>query len=212
VSGEGVRITDAEHQTVLEALDETGHKYSIRVIQAGKSKNGNHYTDAALKQAVADRVFPAPAGMNRSLRRWPRPCCRVPHTRGDEPLDTPLYRTLGLLTANDVRQVKTLKGLDVGGYDYALDKSSVGHIKKKHGEAKVEEARGQRAVAAGDYARLPDLLNAPDNVEDGGVSDVGQPVLRYIKEYDGELYTVAFEVRKGRKMLGLQSLWIKKNP
>jgi hypothetical protein len=192
VSGEGVRITDAEHQTVLEALDETGHKYSIRVIQAGKSKNGNHYTDAALKQAVADRVFPTPAGMNH--------------------LDTPLYRTLGLLTANDVRQVKTLKGLDVGGYDYALDKSSVGHIKKKHEEAKVEEARGQRAMAAGDYARLPDLLNAPDNVEDGGVSDVGQPVLRYIKEYDGELYTVAFEVRKGRKMLGLQSLWIKKNP
>jgi hypothetical protein len=131
---------------------------------------------------------------------------------GRNPLEIPPYKTMGLLTSADVRQVEQLKGLELAGYDYALDKSTVEHVQKKHGDPKVEEKRGQRAVTAQDYARLPDLLNTPDSVEDGGQSDVGAPVLRYAKVFNGELYTAAFEVRKGRKMLALQSLWIRKSP
>ncbi|TVO70903.1 hypothetical protein FHP88_15730 [Sedimenticola selenatireducens] len=51
-----VEALDTDHK-VLEALDDTGHKYRICIIQAGTSKNRNHYTDTALKQAVSDRVF-----------------------------------------------------------------------------------------------------------------------------------------------------------
>jgi len=120
------------------------------------------------------------------------------------------YKTMGLLTGSDAAKVKALTGKDVELYDYALDPSSVGHIKRKHGGAAGEFSRGQRPVATKDYAALPRILNSPDLVEDGGISDVGQPVVRYSKKIGGELYTTAFEVRKKRKMLALQSMWIKR--
>lgn len=181
---------------------------------AAKTQQWDYTLAKAYMQGVPESVRDSLATSYRSLPSVADDTRRYAQRiwEGRTQLEIPQYRTLGLLTASDVRQVKQLKSLDVGGYDYALDNSSVGHIRKKHGDSKTEETRGQRAVTAEDFSRLADLLNAPDSVEDGGVSDVGQPVLRYIKEYDGELYTAAFEVRKKRKMLGLQSLWIGKNP
>ncbi|MHB1183387.1 MAG: PBECR3 domain-containing polyvalent protein [Desulfobulbia bacterium] len=122
------------------------------------------------------------------------------------------YRTMGLLTGADAGKVAELKGLDAAGYDYALDASAVGHIRRKHGDVAGEGSRGQRAVTAEDYAGLPGMLNDPDRVEDGGLSDVGQPVVRYVKEIGGEIYTAAFEARKGRRMLSLISMWIRQTP
>lgn len=42
---------------VFEAVDGHPDRYLVRVIQAGKSTNGNTYTPSVLQQAVADRVF-----------------------------------------------------------------------------------------------------------------------------------------------------------
>lgn len=42
---------------VFEAVDGHPDRYLVRVIQAGKSINGNTYTPSVLQQAVADRVF-----------------------------------------------------------------------------------------------------------------------------------------------------------
>ncbi len=122
----------------------------------------------------------------------------------------PYNKTMGLLTGKDAARVKELTGRDVGLYDYALDPSSIGHIRRQHGEAAGELARGQRLVTASDYSALPGILNAPDLEEYGVLSDVGHPVVRYKKKIDGELYTTVFEIRKKRRMLVLQSLWIKR--
>lgn len=56
----------------------------------------------------------------------------------------------------------------MAGFDYALDKSAVLHIMNEHGNQKTEASRGQRAVMAGDYARLPQLLNEGGAFEDAG--------------------------------------------
>ena len=122
------------------------------------------------------------------------------------------YRTMGLLTGNDAATVKALTKSDVGGFNYALDRSAVGHVAKKHGNQETEASRGQRAVVAEDYGNLPNLLNGPDTVEDGGLSDVGRPVVVYGKQIGEGILTAAFEVRKGRRMLALQSMWIKSRP
>ncbi len=124
--------------------------------------------------------------------------------------EIPPYKTMGLLTSKDAARVKELAGRDVELYDYALDPSSIGHIRRQHGEATGELARGQRLVAASDYSVLPGVLNSPDSEEYGGLSDVGHPVVRYKKKIDGELYTTVFEIRKKRRMLVLQSMWIKR--
>jgi hypothetical protein len=67
-------------------------------------------------------------------------------------------------------------------------------------------AGNTRAVVAADYALLPDILNSYDDVIYSGRSDVGHPVFRYVKAIDGETYVAAFEVRKKRRMMALQSL------
>jgi len=123
----------------------------------------------------------------------------------------PEYRTMGLLTSKDVAQVAQLvKGLDVSLYDFALDRFAPRHVLKKHGNTKVEAGRGQRSVTAHDFSLITVVLNDPDEIGYSGKSDVGHPVIRYRKRIHDDLYTVTFEVRKKRRMLALQSLWIKK--
>lgn len=120
-------------------------------------------------------------------------------------------RTLGLLRTYDVEEVARLKGDDVTGFDFSIDRSVIGHILRKHGNEATEAPRGQRAVTAADYRQLPIILNAPDDIEDAGVSDVGRPLLLYTKRIDGEMFMAAFEVRGGRRTLALQSLRIRRS-
>ncbi len=71
-----------------------------------------------------------------------------------------------------------------------------------------EAPRGHVVVTADDYGLLPQVLNAPDVIEQDGSSDVGRPVMRFVKTIAGRRYTAVFEVRTKRKMLALQSLRI----
>lgn len=178
---------------------------------AEKTQQWDYTLAKAYMQGVPERQRDALARAYRELpsvaddvRRYAQ---RI--IEGRTHLDIPPYRTMGLLTSADAATAGGLKGIEVAGFDYALDASAVGHIKDRHGDA-TEGLRGQRPVTASDYSRLPAILNDPDSVDDGGVSDVGRPVVRYSKEIGGETYVAAFEVRPGRKMLALQSLWIRK--
>lgn len=58
-----------------------------------------------------------------------------------------------------------------------------------------------------DYALLPKIISDPDKIEDKGKSDVGRPIVRVIKRIGDVTYVLAMEVRSGRKMLALQSMW-----
>ncbi|MHB8921669.1 MAG: PBECR3 domain-containing polyvalent protein [Halothiobacillus sp.] len=89
--------------------------------------------------------------------------------------------------------------------------SGVKHVQGKHGNASNELSRGQQAVSAADYARLPELLNDSDSIEDAGKSwRTGQPLVRYSKAMDGADWVVVFEVRKGRRMLVPDTFYIRK--
>jgi len=125
--------------------------------------------------------------------------------------DVAPYRTLGLLTSADVATVQGFnKDIRVDGFDFALDKSSVMHVLEKHGNVNAEANRGQRAVVAADYALLPDILNHPDRIEDAGKTANGMPSFQYIKDIHGEVYIAVMQLRKGRKMLSLQTFYIRK--
>lgn len=129
--------------------------------------------------------------------------------RGDDPGQIPAYRTLGLLASADVDQVRQLKELAVDGYDYALDVSTVRHVQRKHGGS-GERARGQRPVTAADYAVLPRLLNEGGELLDAGVSESTKtPLVRRELTVGNETYVAVFEVRKGRRMLVLQTFYVR---
>ena len=124
-------------------------------------------------------------------------------------LDTPKYKTLGLLTENDVAAVKTIKELNVSGYDFALDVSGVNHVEKEHGVTSTLRSRGERPITAQDYSVLPTLLNDGLPWKDAGVSWVeNQPQMKRRIEINGKKYEAVFVIRPGRKMLVLKTFYI----
>lgn len=125
-------------------------------------------------------------------------------------LDIPPYRTLGLLTSGQAALVQRLVGRDVSAFDYAMDRNAVGHVQGNHGNAATEARRGQRAVTAADYARLPGILSQPDSITESGKSwRTGHPLVRYQKMIAGEEYHAVFEVRGRRRSLALDTFYIK---
>lgn len=151
--------------------------------------------------AIAYRALPSVAADTRLYAQ------RI--LEGRAQLDVPPYRTLGLATRAQAGEISAITNVDVAGFDFALDAASVRHVREQHGGA-PELLRGQRPVTADDYAKLPSVLGQPDRIEDAGASDIGRPMVRFVKEIDGETFVAALEVRTGRRMLALQSFWVKK--
>ncbi len=86
--------------------------------------------------------------------------------------------------------------------DFAIDRSTVGHIQRNHGDEAVERARRQRAVTAADYQRLPGLLNdystehlsvSPD------LTGAGLPAIEIRNRPGDEEWVSVWEEREGRR-------------
>ncbi len=157
--------------------------------------------------AVAYRNLPTVAD---DTRRYAR---RI--LEGRDQGDTPPYRTLGLLTRGEAEKIAEMTGLDgvrLRLYDWAVDASTVRKVRKDHGNDAAERKRGQTGVRTEDYALLPRIIAEADRIEYGGLSDVGRPVVRVVKKIGGLEYWAVFEVRPKRRMLALQTLWIRGRP
>lgn len=132
-------------------------------------------------------------------------------------LDIPHYRTMGLVETRDVTalaQMVTPDGvpLDVAGFDWSLDAPSVRHTHNRHG-AGNEKDTSQRGVTPSDFARLPQIIAAPDNMNISPRLSGGNryPVVELRKEIDGETFVARFEVRAAkRRTLTLLSIFVKK--
>ncbi len=128
----------------------------------------------------------------------------------DAQQQTEPFRTLGLLRSD---QVKTINGFGTGkvdGFDFVIDPSAIRHVINNHGNDKAEAARGQLAVLPSDFDLLVDILDRPDTIEPGGVSDVGRPIVLFTKRIANRSYFAAMEIRSAkRRMVALQSLWIR---
>lgn len=131
----------------------------------------------------------------------------------DKTLDTPPYRTLGLLSKNDVRRVSEMKnvGIDVVGFDFSMDANAVRHIFKEHGSESIERPRGQRAVTARDYATLGRVINDGNEWQDAGMSLDNKPLVKRRLKIDHEAYEAVFEVRSKRKTLALKTFYVSKS-
>lgn len=179
---------------------------------AEKTRNWPYEIAKVYMAGVPDRVRDQLARSYRALpsvaddaRRY---AARV--LRGENPSQIPAYSTLGMLSDADVAQVRQAKELAVDGYDYALDASAVRHVEKHHGNAKSERSRGQRAVEPEDFAMLPRLLNEGGPLTDVGVSrTTGAPLVQRELVVGNVTYVGVFEVRKGRRMLVLQTFYIR---
>ena len=97
-------------------------------------------------------------------------------------------------------------GLDVEGFAHTLDADAVRHIRKQHGDPKVEEKRGQIALTDDDFARIPEILAAPDRIVFGAKTKPGRDIIGYVKRLDDGTTLYLEEARTGRKRLAAVSM------
>lgn len=57
------------------------------------------------------------------------------------------------------------------------------------------------------------ILDRPDSIEAAGTSRGGHPIVRFIRRFGSQVYTVSLEIRgKKRRMLAVQSMWGRNTP
>ncbi|ENX58303.1 MULTISPECIES: hypothetical protein [Acinetobacter] len=97
------------------------------------------------------------------------------------------------------------------GFSHSIYTSELMHIRKNHGDAKKENARGQLPVLASDIAKIEDIiLNHDAFIQDAGLSKNKKPMIGYVKKYDDGVLVYVEEVREGRS--DLSGLSMRKHP
>ena len=107
---------------------------------------------------------------------------------------------------DEAKKLKDATGLELEGYKHTIDSFSIRHIRNTHGDPAAEEKRGQVAVTAEDFARIPEIVKDYDGVELSGKDDGGNDLVKYHKSYNGITYYVE-EVRNKRNELMTKTLW-----
>jgi Phage Mu protein F like protein/phage-Barnase-EndoU-ColicinE5/D-RelE like nuclease3 len=111
---------------------------------------------------------------------------------------------------NAAARVLAATGFDLAGYSSVFDNSAVRHTLNNHGDVKKEMARGQLPVSVADWAHLPGILDAADDVFADGKTRQGRDALVYTKMIDGEGYWLVMELRSPKTKLQAQVTMRKK--
>lgn len=121
-------------------------------------------------------------------------------------------RTLGLVGPRQAEQIADVLAdqppLDL--YDFSLARHDLDHVRVAHGTATTEAPRGQRAVLPDDFANLPQIIAKPDRIEAAGTDKEGNQLVNFVKRIGRETYVATFVVRRGRRTIGLVTMYIRK--
>lgn len=117
---------------------------------------------------------------------------------------------IAYVSANQSTQIQQLSGVDVQNYRHVLENFGVKHAFNHHGNVKKEQQRGQRAITADDFKHIPSIVNEPDGLSYQGLSNVSkQPLILYTKQIGTETYFYVAEIRRKRKELATQTMYIR---
>lgn len=120
-------------------------------------------------------------------------------------------RTLGLATASQIADWRARLATELEGLqDIAVDAAAVRHAFRRHGDEVVERRRGQRALQATDFGRLPQLVDAPDSVVSAETAPGRGPRLRFARHFGDERLVALFEARTGRRRIMLVTMWVER--
>jgi SPP1 gp7 family putative phage head morphogenesis protein len=121
--------------------------------------------------------------------------------------EVPPYQSMGVLTSDEATRIAKMmnaEAVTTDLYEWILDANAVRHIQAGHGESPREERRGQIAITAQEYARLPYLLM---HATRAWTEDKGNTLMMEIVE--GERRTLLiWEVRAKRRTVALVSMRI----
>lgn len=180
--------------------------------QARKVRHWDHRLQKAYMTGVPESQRDALSAAYRALpsvaddtRRYAR---RIIEQLDD--VDVPPVHTMGLATTPHIERIRALRDLDLDGFDWSIDPSVVQHVIRNHSDPITEAQRGQRAITAADYGRLPELLNSEFEVTDPGDTFRSQnPALMISTRTGGEELVTVWEVRRGRRTLALATMFVR---
>jgi hypothetical protein len=123
---------------------------------------------------------------------------------------TDVRRTLGPLTSVEARAVGDLLGERLDGFDWSVSEDAVRHVLDAHGTEATEAPRGQRAVTAADYARLPAILFRPESIARVPDSESGEKLVELTRLFDEELTTAVYAYLSRRRTMVLKTLFVRR--
>ncbi|MDR2207180.1 MAG: hypothetical protein LBE36_13610, partial [Flavobacteriaceae bacterium] len=123
------------------------------------------------------------------------------------------WENIGNVTQERAEKINDATGLQITeDYQHVIESNFINHVLKEHGNEKIENQRGQTAITKNDFEKIPEILDAFDNVEHVGKNSYGLDVIRYSKEFeDGTTYYLE-EVRNGRNKLAAATMYKKRKP
>ena len=80
--------------------------------------------------------------------------------------------------------IETKININLEKYKRIIDNFGVKHTSKKHGNAEKEASRGQITIEIDDFAYIPIIVTEPDAIVFGEVNDIGNVLIKYIKNID----------------------------
>ena len=93
------------------------------------------------------------------------------------------------------------------GYSHSVSKADINHIKKEHGDAQAEAARGQIAITDKDIARIPDIVSNYGAIRDDLVSEQGSKRIMFAKSFDDGTVVYLGQVSRKKKDIKTVSMW-----
>ena len=96
---------------------------------------------------------------------------------------------------------------DLTGYNVCIHAKEIRKINKKHGNEKSEALRGQRAIVADDYVRIPDTIEKADVIRISDENYNGSDALIFEKTYEGSRTTIVAVVGSGKLDLYVQTMY-----
>lgn len=111
---------------------------------------------------------------------------------------------LGPVREATAKTVKSATGLDINGYTHEVDNYGLRHALKEH-------SNDPTPLRPEDFAKIPEIIEAPDHVEMSNKTKGGLKAVIYRKRFNGHTYYVE-EIRTGRKTLTLKTMYKTETP
>lgn len=115
---------------------------------------------------------------------------------------------IGIIDAVEAEILELKTGFKLIGFKRIIDKFSINHTLKSHGNVEIEKMRGQIAITEEDFELVPQIVQS-QNIIHVSKNKIGNDILLYEAVINDTFYYVE-EVRRGRKELCMTTMYKRK--
>lgn len=115
---------------------------------------------------------------------------------------------INVIDESEAKFLELKTGFKLLGYKRIIDKFSINHTLKNHGNVKIEALRGQIAITDEDFELIPKIIISK-NIIHTSKNNMGNDLILYEAIIENTFYYVE-EVRKGRKELCMTTMYKRK--